>query len=53
MYDDYLWLIVLCGGGVASCITYIVCLLAHDKRQRRKEDKQIDKEERLVINLDD
>ncbi len=53
MFDKYVWLIVLCGSGVASCLTYIVCLLCHEKRQQNKVGKRSRHEETLVINLDD
>ena len=53
LYQEYLWLIVFCGCGIASCVTYIVCLLAQEKRQRKKYTGNSVGEEVLVINLDD
>lgn len=54
MYAELLWLIVFCGCGIASCVTYIVCLLVGEGRRRKKENKD-DKygSNTLVIDLDE
>ena len=54
MYVEFMGLIVFCGCGIASCLTYIVCLLVGEKRRRNKEQKHDgSSRQTLVINLDE
>ena len=50
MYQDLMWLVVVCCVGIGCCITYVVCLLHSEKVKKRKDNTS---EETLIINLDD